>query len=624
MAEGLLSGILGEEEEKPEAEAPETLASANAFAAAVAARFSASDPQIVQDTSAFLKKQTQLLETQNRHLEDEHSLRLAHLRAQSHLLGGRRLSQVIRITFQVATALIASVIVLGIVVMVHDAFNSRSVVVDPFETPAPLAVRGISGTILASAVLDELARMQGATRSTRSAKRDLSNAWSNDVKLAVPEAGISFGEIMRVLKSRFGHDVHIGGDLVETGGGGLELTVRGSHVPPQTFSGTADEIQKLTAQAAEYVYAKSQPLQWTAYLGNTGRYDAQIAFCRLAYASSAPADRAYLLIEWGRALEHTGRPRSEALALYRAAIDLKPDLWMAHHHLMNTLVALGQEEGAWRAGEHMRRLAGGRPGLANDRAYDNWDGLTWNLGEWLATVAADANANEGIGTDGDIAGIEIADIQSRLHDAQASELTLQTTQDDPKEPIIGALRHFVRGRLAFDAGDYVLAAEEMEMFQTAYADPAVSANVPGYNCWAAVTEQAAGHSDKADTVIKTGGKFVDCYRFHGDILDGRGDWTAAQKVYADALALAPDLPAGYYSWGLALFRHGDLVSATEKLADANKRGPHWADPLKAWADVLAKQGNTKEALAKYDEALKYAPNWKQLKEARESITKQKS
>lgn len=32
----------------------------------------------------------------------------------------------------------------------------------------------------------------------------------------------------------------------------------------------------------------------------------------------------------------------------------------------------------------------------------------------------------------------------------------------------------------------------------------------------------------------------------------------------------------------------------------------------------------KGALAKYDEALKYAPNWKQLKEAREALSKHKT
>ena len=40
MAEGLLGGILGEEDENSEVEATETLATADAFAAAVVARLS--------------------------------------------------------------------------------------------------------------------------------------------------------------------------------------------------------------------------------------------------------------------------------------------------------------------------------------------------------------------------------------------------------------------------------------------------------------------------------------------------------------------------------------------------------------------------------------------------------
>jgi tetratricopeptide (TPR) repeat protein len=95
--------------------------------------------------------------------------------------------------------------------------------------------------------------------------------------------------------------------------------------------------------------------------------------------------------------------------------------------------------------------------------------------------------------------------------------------------------------------------------------------------------------------------YVDCYRFRGEIPDGRGDWPGAQKAYADAVALAPDLPAGYYSWGVALAKHRHLLGAEAKLKDANQKRPHWADPLKVWGDVLVKQGNGKDALAKYDE-----------------------
>jgi hypothetical protein len=80
MAEGLLGGILGNEDERPEVEAREALAGAEAFAAAVAAIASRQDPEVARKTAAFLDHQSLLLETQREHLEDEHALRLAHLR----------------------------------------------------------------------------------------------------------------------------------------------------------------------------------------------------------------------------------------------------------------------------------------------------------------------------------------------------------------------------------------------------------------------------------------------------------------------------------------------------------------------------------------------------------------
>ena len=86
--------------------------------------------------------------------------------------------------------------------------------------------------------------------------------------------------------------------------------------------------------------------------------------------------------------------------------------------------------------------------------------------------------------------------------------------------------------------------------------------------------------------------------------------------------MGPSIPAGYYSWGVALAKHGDLDGAAAKLEAAHQKGPHWADPLKAWGDVLIKQGHGKEALAKYDEALQYAPRWAALEQARDVARKE--
>ena len=621
MAEGMLGGILGDDE-KPEAEAPEALAGAEAFAAAVAAKLAGSDPEVARDTSAFLKKQAQLLDTQNRHLEDEHALRLAHLRHQLREENVRRFGLRLRVGFQLFIALVATVIGVGGAVMFRDAVTSRRVVIEPFDAPPAFAARGLTGKVIAGGLLDELSRLQDATHSSAAA-RNLSSAWASDIKLGVPETGVSIGEISRLLRARFGHDIHIEGELVETPKESLAFTVRGNGVPPKTFSGAATDLEKLTVEAAEYVYSKSQPARWATYLANAERYEEAIAFCRTAFASTDPAERPGLLNTWAIAIQNTGGSTREALALYRAAVKLQPDFWVAHSNIQNTFMMLGDEEGAWRAGEDMRAAAGGRPGRSPDNYYGNWDFLTWNLQAWLEASVADAEANAGVGNFSSAVGPIIADIQIRLHDLEAADLALKTTKEDSHDPTIGALSHFVRGRLAAEAGDAARAAMEMEAYGAAYADPAVSSNSPGYNCWIAPAEEAAGHPNQADVVLKAAGTFMDCYRFRGDILDDRGDWAGAQKAYGDAVALAPDLPAAYYSWGVALAKHGDLSSAEAKLKDANRRGPHWADPLKAWGDVLVKQGKTKEALTKYDEARKYAPNWKELKEAREALTKKK-
>jgi tetratricopeptide (TPR) repeat protein len=623
MAEGMLSGIIGDEDEKPDIEPPDALGGAEAFASAVAAKLAGNDPEVARRTADFLIDQSQLLRVQKKHVEEEHAARLHFLQGQAREVDIRRFGLRLRVSFQLFIALVATAIGIGAFIVIHDAINSRSVVVESFDAPPTLIAHGATGKVLAGGLLDELRRLQSATRAD-AAKRDLANAWTGEIKLAVPEAGISLGEFSRMLKVRFGHDLHIEGEVIQTEEGDLALTVRGDGVAAKTFTATAGDLGNLTRQAAEYVYSQSEPVLWAYYLTNRGRDEEALAFSKAAYAGANKMDRPYLLNTWANALSNVGGPPRESLSLYRAALKQKPDYWVAHNNVMQAYWLLGEEENAWKAGEAMREAAGGRPGRAPETYYQNSDILTWNLGSWLDATVADADASGGTGSNiGGVAAVLIADINVRLHDPAAAELALQTIKPDPADQATAAAVHFVRGRLAAEAGDVSRFMAAMENFQTAYAHPAVSSQFPGYNCWIAPAEEAAGHPDKADAVLKTAGSFVDCYRFRADIVDGRGDWTSAQKLYADAVALAPDLPAAYYSWGIALARHGELAAAEARLKDANQRGPHWADPLKAWGDVLARKGASKEALTKYDEALKYAPNWAALKKAREEAAKGK-
>ncbi len=617
MAEGILGGILSEqEEEKPEVEGPDPLVGTEAFAAAVAVKLSGNDPAVARETAEFLRDQQRLLKIQAEHLVDEHALRIEHLRSQLDEEGARRFGFRVRLAFQLFVALVATVLGLGVLVILRDAFTSHRVVIEPFRAPPGLAARGIDGSVIAGGLLDELARLQDATRSSATAY-SLSGAWGDNIKLEVTDTGISLAEVSRLLRERFGHDVHIEGDLVETLAGGLALTVRGNGVPPKKFSGSATELDKLTVDAAAYVYSMSQPARWAAYLVEVGRNQEAIDFCSTAYAAADLATRVELYSNtWANALENVGGSLHEALNLYLQAAKLKPDLWRSYSNIMNTYMLLGREEEAWRTGVSMLKAAGGRPGKADETNYANWDLLTFNLTPWLNLGAWPTRPPT--------PGPERCWAPRRWRSPTftcgcmtqgAAELTLKTMKEDPRDPMIGALSHFVRGRLAADAGDVARAGTEMQAFAAAYTDPNVSANYPGYQCWIAPAEDAAGHPTKADALLAGAGSYVDCYRFRADILDARGNWVSAQKAYAEALALAPDLPAAYYSWGLALERHGDLSGAAVKFQDANARGPGWADPLKGWGDVLIKQGRINQALAKYQEALKYAPNWQALKEA---------
>lgn len=621
MAEGVLGGLLGGEDEAADSNmAGETRAGAEAFAAAMAADHAKHDAAVARAAERFLDKQAQLLGGQIAELAEQRAWRLRHLVSQSREGKLRRIGQRIRIGSQAVFGLIAAGIGLGLLLMVLDAFSSKSVIVEPFDAPPGLATRGLTGKVIAGGVLDALSRIQAAVRTTATERR-ISNAWTNDIKVEVPETGVSLGDIDRMLKARFGHDIHIDGDLVQTDSGGLALTIRGDGMLPKTFEGGVDNLGKLSNQAAEYVYGQSQPALYANYLMSEGRNAEAVAIARASYATIDAADRPVLLNTWADALQNLGAPVQQSLQLYQEAVRLKPDFWVAYNNITNVDILRGDEEGAWRLGEAMRKQAGGRPGRSPELYYENVDLLTWNLLPWRAETLADVKAHGGVGTGVNAETPVIADIDQRLHDPADAELQLQTALSDGSDPSVAAVTHFVHGRMAAAAGDTARAAAEMEAFQAAYANPIVSTNYPGYPCWIAPAEEAAGHPDKADAALKAGGRYVDCYRFRGDILDHRGDWPGAQRAYAQAVAIAPDLPAGYYSWGEALARHGDLTGAVIKLEAANRRGPNWADPLKAWGDVLARQGRWKEALGRYDEALKHAPAWAGLRQAREEAAR---
>jgi len=584
-------------------------------AASLAMQASGQGAPLPPEAAEYFRRQAQMVAIQTEHLHEQRRETIALLRDQELESDLRRVAMRLRIVMQVLTLLVAVGVAAAVGTMIYDATKSRAVIVDVFEAPPGLVSNGFSGRAVAGAVSDQLATLQASTHSSQSA-RSIASSWTDDIKVQIPQTGLTIGDVDQFLKSRLGHDIHIGGTLVQTANGGLQLTVRGTGIVARSFTGTAAELPRMTSQAAEYIYAQSQPALYVIYLNQAGKYAEAIAAARASFDTATDDERPVILNAWANAVSNASTPEAyrEALRLYRAAVAADPDFWVARSNAANELVNLGDEEGSVIEQEAMRIAAGGRPGRASEVLYGDFDGLTFNLQAERAAMIADITANGGYGAETGAQGLGIADVDIQLHNLPAAEIRLQTTQVQPGNDFDMANLAFERGRLAQAHGDTAEALKQAELFgATRYAA------AQGDYCWIAQVEEQAGHKDRADAALEKGGHFVDCYRFHADFLDERGDWPGAQRAYAAAVALAPDLPAAYYSWGVALARHGDSAGAIEKLAAANARGPHWADPLKAWGDVLAQKTSLSDAVTKYDEALAYAPAWPELKTARDTV-----
>ncbi len=621
MAEGVLGTLLGGEEEAPEnAAAAEALAGADAYAVAMAIEQSRHDPKVAAATLVFLQQQSELLKAQTAQLNAERAIRLHHLHDQSRESRLRRNGQRLRLAMQAFTALIALLFGIGLNLLLHDAFTSQAVVVEAFETPAALAPTGVTGKVVAAGVLDALQKLADATRTTQKAMQSYS-AWSSEIEIEVPETGVSVGEIHRLLQQRFGHDVRIGGDLVQTHEGGLALTIRGSGVAPKTFSGGAGDLEKLTVQAAEYVYGQSQPLAFAVYLTGCGRDREALAFLPGAF-SRATADtlRSNLANSWGNAFLNLNE-QAQAAGKFRLAMTLDPSNWVPRMNLLAALPIAEGEESAWRASHDLLEAISAAKGHGPDkRLLQNAAGLVWDLPLLLEADLADLAYNKGAGAITVPDAPYIADAYGMMHDAASAARYLAAS--DPAEPYTKAEDLILQVYAALDRHDAAAALPPMEAFWKSWQASAMLKSVDtDYACLLVLVYGLAGRPADARSVFERAGRWNRCYAFYGYALAQAHDLDGARRVWADGQGIAPDLPFVYLYRGLTEAATGAPREAADDFAAANRCAPHLAEPLKAWGDLLASEGRWADARAKYEEGLRYAPNWAEMKQARDAAAR---
>ena len=602
MAEGsLVEGLAG----AGEAEDELGLGATSPLADALALR----DAGDTEEARAYLRDARRMIGVQIEDLVEQRALQTSHLRL-------RRFTERLKAATQVLIVLIAAVVGIGLLVMLSDAFTSRSVVVDAFEAPPALAARGLSGTVVASGVLDQLEKLQAATRSA-SKGLTTKSAWASDIKVQAPGTGVSIGEIDRLLHARFGHDVHVGGELIQTETGGLALTVRGDGVPARTFQGAAGDLDTLTGDAAEYVYGASQPYQFAVYLVTNHRNVDALVFIPTAFMHAAnDEERAALANAWGSAYADLNMiaPGAEKFQL---AMALKPRNWKAWGNLIWAVRLTQGEEAAWREAQSMLEAVAKapkdqRPDL---RILGAPAGLSLDMPLMLASILRNASQNGGAGASTSIVGPEVAYTYALMHDP-ASEARYMASSD-PEDSATKTEALFLAGYDALARGDGAAATPPLEAFDKArQADANFQRIYFDDPCFLGLAYGLTGRLAEAEAVFKRTGPWARCFAMHGDVLEHAGDLAGAERVWAQGIAVGPDLSPVYLHRGVSEMNRGDLARAVADLAAASARSPHWADPLKAWGDLLAREGRWKAALAKYDAALKYAPAWAALHQAR--------
>ncbi len=644
MADDLIDGVLGGEEEKSEAAVPPTAAGAEAFAAAIAAIASRQDPEVARRTAEFLSDQSRLLRTQAQHLEDEHSSRLIHLRLMVSAAKRKRYADFMRNGLYTCIALLVLCVLLAAARMTFEAMTDHSLVVEDFTVPSGLAARGITSQALAEDLASRVAAIRATgTRNSIAASGEVRADQAGILKVQIPETGISVDELERFLHRWLGHQTVVNGELREEAAGTMSLVLHIAGADPIVVSGTSTGLDRLMQTAAEKAFAFFDPPNEIIYLDATGRraeaYDAAVAYVHSAGVAALPS------VERAAAYGLVGREdpdRRRGLASVLIATDIDPreaGEWAVAFEISQDLghdeaaLAFARKELGTKRREQPISRRDAYPRLMAEAHAD----IDAAMGDFTAAWRAAGEALDAL--HGDSNAVLITRYWLRgyfaalLHDEAAARQGLAGTlaAGAADSTALG-----IRWDISSAAGDWAAALEvakarvaEEEAQKAAalksnpqrpeFADPEELVLATHYRPLLAYAEAMTGDTASATALISQ--TPTDCYlcvRTRAKVAAAAGDAATADRWFAEAVRQAPDLQMAYYEWGEALLARGDLLGAARELSLAHEKGPHFADALKAWGDVLVRQGQRSDALAKYDEALKYAPNWAALKQAREA------
>ena len=602
---------MAERHEEPEAATEQGLDQASPAAVAMAlGRTSKGSKVLDADASAFLRKQTRLIDLQTEHLHEQRELQTSRLR-------WGRFSDRMKAVLQVLTAIVGLAVAGAVGIMAWQAHEDHGLTIAAFSVPPDLAQRGVNGQVVATHVLDRLSELQAQTLTDRPAST-YSNAWDNDIKVEIPETGVSVGELNSYLRQWLGRVTHVSGEIVRTPTG-LAVTARAGDGSAQTVQGPETDLDALVRQAAEAVYAETQPYRWAVYLQSHGKPDDALAIYQRLAASGLRDERAWAYTGWASLL--LGRSELRYAADKAAlAMRLNPRLepaqitWGISQNLLGHM-----EEVIATARRELRLLQSGRAiGVQRQelaRRVRILQGVEASmLGDFSRAAALYSDATDPINFEGSAGGYDprgdLAAYLARNHDVSAAKrITDVLAKEDRSTGNTGILSWktgVVASLQARALDDWPAAANDIS------SAPARAGSEGDQRTTADLADIYAhmGRFAEADTLVS--GTPLDCdpcVMRRGSIAGLEHDWPKSDRWFAEAVRLAPSFPEPYVAWGATLLAKGDVDGAIAQLTRAHRTGPHFADPMELWGEALMRKGDIAGATAKFTAADKDAPRW---------------
>ncbi|MGN6149678.1 MAG: hypothetical protein ACTHPD_14150 [Rhizomicrobium sp.] len=524
---------------------------------------------------------------------------------------------------EIVVGLVILLIFVGIASAVWSAAHDNGLVIESFSVPTDMSNRGLTGEVVAARLLDRLSHLQAQTVSSRAAS-SYANDWGKDIKVQIPETGVSIGQLNDYLHEWLGNVTHISGEVFRDASGNIVLTARvGSDAGP-LFTGKEADFDKLLQQAAESVYARTQPYRYAVYLGSLDQNDqsrADAAYRKLAENGSLQ-DRAWAYIGLST-VYGTRNQRDESMRVLHKALALRPNFAIAILDIAGGEAQSQHDEQAliW----YRKLVAALRGGDSSDmdprsaaiNAVSAQAGIASLLGDYKQQLALDAKGENLPDSGGLIESLHQADMvaYAYMHDgAGVHSAIADNSMTSDRSVIVNRTANLfgayaVMGRWR----DTMALADTLEVMAAQLGPGAIQFEMNTIRPYASLAMAMRGDADGAKRRIEHTPLDCDlCGRMRGRIAAIEHRWDAAAYWFNMVAQRSPSIPFANTDWGMMLLDKGDAAGAVEKFKAAHAQGAHFADPLEGWGEALMMQNRSDLALAKFKQANAYAPNWGRL------------